>query len=58
MKKNNNSSLPICMLVGICLGAIVGLIVGELCGNVPIGLFGIPIGSGLGIAIDSIRKKK
>lgn len=58
MKKNSNSSLPIGMLAGICLGAIVGFIIGEICGNVPIGLFGIPIGSGLGIVFDSIKKKK
>lgn len=58
MKKNSNSNLPIGMLAGIILGAIVGLVVGELCGNVPIGLFGIPIGSGLGIIFDSVKKKK
>lgn len=58
MKKDDKNRLPIGMLAGICLGAIVGFIIGEICGNVPIGLFGIPIGSGLGIVFDSIRKKK
>ncbi|MEE1250934.1 MAG: hypothetical protein UHU19_17145 [Lachnospiraceae bacterium] len=59
MKKNDkNNRLAICMLLGVCLGAGVGIIIGVICGNIPLGLCGgIPISSGLGIMFGSIRKK-
>lgn len=57
MQKDDKNRLPICMLVRICLGASVGLIIGAICDNVPLGLIGIPIGSGLGIVFDSIKKE-
>ena len=59
MKKNDkNNRLAICMMLGVCLGAGVGMIIGVICGNIPLGLCGgIPISSGLGIMFGSIRKK-
>ncbi len=58
-KNDKNNRLAICMMLGVCLGAGVGIIIGVICGNIPIGLCGgIPVGSGLGIMFDSIIKKK
>lgn len=58
-KNDKNNHLAICMMLGGCMGAGVGIMVGVICGNIPLGLCGgIPIGNGLGIMFGSIRKKK
>ena len=37
-KNNKNNHLAICMILGVCLGAGVGIMVGGICGNIPLGL--------------------